>query len=404
MIDKGRLLESAFIISSDFIATKPDCGGKRSGICPNTHQFLYIHTVKMQLLWANSDMEHPEHGGSQFLFYASADGDVRVQVVAEDETVWASQKGMAEIFGVEVPTINYHLKEVFKSNELDENSVIRRFRITAADGKAYLTKYYNLDAIISVGYRVNSSSATKFRIWATGVLKEYLLKGFALNDDRLKQGNQLFGKDYFEELIERIREIRASERRFYQKVTDVFAQCSVDYDKDSQTAHLFYAAVQNKFHFAIHGKTASELISARSDSSRPNMGLTSWKNERAAGKVLKSDVAIAKNYLAEEEIRSLNRLVSQYLDFAEGLAERRKVMTMTEWAGKLDAFLQFNEYEVLADAGRVSADSAKKKAEAEYEKFRVVQDLTFRSDFDKVVVDIKATGELPGPKRTRKAN
>lgn len=349
-------------------------------------------------------MELPEQSGSQFLFYASSDGDVRVQVVAEDETVWASQKVMAEIFNVEVSTINYHLKEVFKSKELDENSVIRKFRITAADGKAYLTNYYNLDAIISVGYRVNSSNATKFRIWATGVLKEYLVKGFALNDDRLKQGAQLFGQDYFEELIERIREIRASERRFYQKVTDVFAQCSVDYDKESDTAHVFYAAVQNKFHFAIHGKTASELITTRSDYSKPNMGLTSWKNERAGGKVLKSDVAIAKNYLSEDEIRSLNRLVSQYLDFAEGLAERRKVMTMAEWAAKLDDFLRFNEYDVLANAGRISADSAKKKAEAEYEKFRVVQDLTFKSDFDKMVIDIKATGELPRPRRTKKAS
>lgn len=349
-------------------------------------------------------MELPEQSGSQFLFYASSDGDVRVQVVAEDETVWASQKVMAEIFNVEVSTINYHLKEVFKSKELDENSVIRKFRITAADGKAYLTNYYNLDAIISVGYRVNSSNATKFRIWATGVLKEYLVKGFALNDDRLKQGAQLFGQDYFEELIERIREIRASERRFYQKVTDVFAQCSVDYDKESDTAHVFYAAVQNKFHFAIHGKTASELITTRSDYSKPNMGLTSWKNERAGGKVLKSDVAIAKNYLSEDEIRSLNRLVSQYLDFAEGLAERRKVMTMAEWAAKLDDFLRFNEYDVLANAGRISADSAKKKAEAEYEKFRVVQDLTFKSDFDKMVIDIKATGELPRPRRRKKAS
>lgn len=349
-------------------------------------------------------MEYPEQVGSQFLFYASAEGDIRVQVLAEDETVWASQRGMAEIFGVEVATINYHLKEIFKINELDESSVIRKFRITAADDKAYLTNHYNLDAIISVGYRVNSSHATKFRIWATGVLKEYLVKGFALNDDRLRQGSQLFGKDYFEELIERIREIRASERRFYQKVTDVFAQCSVDYDKDSDTAHLFYAAVQNKFHFAIHGQTASELINTRSDCSQPNMGLTSWKNEKAGGKVLKSDVSVAKNYLKEEEIRSLNRLVSQYLDFAEGLAERRKVMTMAEWAAKLDDFLRFNEYEVLTDAGRVRADSAKQKAEAEYERFRVLQDRAFRSDFDKMVIDIKATGELPKPRRTRKSN
>lgn len=352
-------------------------------------------------------MDLPEPNSSQFLFYASTEGDVRVQVIAKDETVWASQKGMAEIFGVEVPTISYHLKEIYKAGELTPESTIRSFLTVRQEGARQVSRnieHYNLDAIISIGYRCNSAYATKFRIWATGILKDYLIKGFTLNDDRLKQGAQLFGQDYFEELIERIREIRASERRFYQKVTDVFAQCSVDYDKESDTAHVFYAAVQNKFHFAIHGKTASELITTRSDSSKPNMGLTSWKNERAGGKVLKSDVAIAKNYLSEDEIRSLNRLVSQYLDFAEGLAERRKVMTMAEWAAKLDDFLRFNEYDVLANAGRISADSAKKKAEAEYEKFRVVQDLTFKSDFDKMVIDIKATGELPRPRRPKKAS
>ena len=339
---------------------------------------------------------------TSFLFYASRAGDVRVQVIAEDETVWASQRDMADIFGVEVPTINYHLKAVFKSGELIEDSVIRKIRITASDGKGYLTNYYNLDAIISVGYRVNSVSATQFRIWATGVLKEYLIKGFALNDDRLKQGNQLFGKDYFEELLERIREIRASERRFYQKVTDVFSQCSVDYDKTSEAAHLFYASVQNKFHFAIHGKTASELILERSDAEKPHMGLTCWKNDKIGGKVLKHDVSTAKNYLSESEIRGLNRLVSQYLDFAEGLAERRKVMTMADWAEKLDGFLRFNEYDGLEHAGAISAEAARKKAEDEYAKFRTVQDLAFKSDFDEMISEVQSTGDLPKRRRIKK--
>ena len=340
-------------------------------------------------------MENPLDKTAQFLFYSSTDGTVRVQVLTGGETVWVSQKGMAEIFSVDVRTINEHLKNIFVSGELNEDSVIRKFRITASDGKTYLTNHYNLDTIISVGYRVNSVQATQFRIWATRILKVYLIKGFALNDDRLKQGGALFGKDYFDELLERIREIRASERRFYQKVTDVFSQCSIDYDKESETSHAFYAAVQNKFHFAIHGNTASELITQRSSADQPNMGLTSWKNEKAGGKILKSDISIAKNYLNETEIRSLNRLVSQYLDFAEGLAERQRVMTMADWVAKLDNFLRFNEYEVLASAGKISAGAAKQKAELEFEKFRIVQDQEFKSDFDKMVVDVKSTGHLP---------
>jgi hypothetical protein len=350
-------------------------------------------------------MEKSDKPSTNFLFYASSEGDVRVQVIAEDETVWASQRGMAEIFGVEVPTINYHLKGIYESGELEEGATVRSFLTVREEGSRQVSRnidYYNLDAIISVGYRVNSVNATQFRIWATGVLKEYLVKGFALNDDRLKQGNQLFGKDYFEELLERIREIRASERRFYQKVTDVFAQCSVDYDKTSEAAYVFYASVQNKFHFAIHGKTASELIIERSDASKPHMGLTSWKNDKTGGKVLKLDVSTAKNYLSEDEIRSLNRLVSQYLDFAEGLAERRKVMTMADWIAKLDGFLRFNEYEVLDNAGKISAEAAKKKAEAEYAKFRIVQDKEFKSDFDKMIIEVKATGDLPQPKRLKR--
>lgn len=342
-------------------------------------------------------MESALHNTSEFLFYTSQEGETRVQVLTDGDTVWSSQKGMAEIFGVDVRTVSEHLRNIFSSGELEEKAVIRKFRITAADGKNYLTNHYNLDGIISVGYRVNSSRATRFRIWATGILKEYLIKGFALDDARLKQGTALFGTDYFQELLERIREIRASERRFYQKLTDVFAQCSVDYDKASGIAQRFYAAVQNKFHYAIHGATAAELINARSDASRPNMGLMSWKNESAGGKVLKSDISIAKNYLNEGEIRHLNRLVSQYLDFAEGMAERRRTMTMQEWATKLDDFLLFNEYEVLTDGGSVPAEIAKKKATSEYEKYRVIQDRAFKSDFDQLVTDVQTQQSLLKP-------
>ncbi|MDR1311714.1 MAG: virulence RhuM family protein, partial [Burkholderiaceae bacterium] len=299
---------------------------------------------------------------SQFLFYASDDGGVKVQVIVQDETVWATQKGMAEIFDVEPNTITYHLKNIFVSKELESNSVTRKIRATAADGKSYLTSFYNLDAIISVGYRVNSSKATTFRKWATGILKEYLIKGFAMNDDRLKQGGNLFGKDYFNELLERIREIRASERRFYQKITDLYAQASIDYDKDAPITHTFYASVQNKFHYAIHGHTAAELIQTRANASKPNFGLTSWKNEHTRGKVLKSDVNIAKNYLTEDELKAMNRVVSQYLDFAEGMAERQKAMTMADWVRKLDDFLQFNEYGILSGFGKVSASDARKFA------------------------------------------
>jgi hypothetical protein len=342
----------------------------------------------------NDDLENP----SQFLFYASADGNVKVQVVLGDETVWTTLRGMAEIFGVEENTVGYHVKNVFDSNELVQDRTTRKIRVVRQEGARQVSReldFYNLDMIISVGYRVNSAQATKFRMWATTVLKEYLVKGFALNDDRLKQGTQLFGKDYFDELIERIREIRASERRFYQKITDLYAQCSIDYDKDAPATQIFYATVQNKFHFAIHGNTASELIKLRSDSAKPNMGLTAWKNEKAGGKILKTDISVAKNYLSEDELRNMNRLVSQYLDFAEGMAERHKPMTMESWTSKLNDFLKFNEYEILPGAGHVSADAAKKIAEVEYEKFRTIQDSEFTSDFDKVVDQIKVGGQIP---------
>ncbi len=319
----------------------------------------------------------------EIILYTSPEGNKRVAVYYQGETVWLTQKQLADLFDVEVPTINYHLKEIFKSRELEENSVIRKIRITAEDGKDYLTNCYNLDAIISVGYRVNSEQATRFRIWATQTLREFIIKGFVLNDELLKQGTR-FGVDYFDELLERIREIRASERRFYQKITDIYQQCSIDYNKDAEITLLFFKTVQNKLHWAITGKTASEIIAERANAKKPHMGLATWKNA-PKGKILKSDVSIAKNYLEENEIKGLERIVSMYLDYAENQAARQIPMKMTEWVKKLDAFLQFNEYDILDNAGRVSHEIAKTLAEQEYEKFRVKQDRSFESDFDREV-------------------
>lgn len=349
-----------------------------------------------ELAPSNVELE-PASNNSPFMFYASNNGTIKVQVMLGDETVWASQKGMAEIFDVESNTINYHLKEIFLSDELDEQSVARKFRVTAVDGKNYDTNFYNLDAIISVGYRVNSSKATQFRRWATSVIKEYMIKGYAIDDERLKQGGQLFGKDYFDELLEKIREIRASERRFYQKVTDIFAQCSIDYDKHSPIAHQFYAHIQDKLHYAIHGQTSAELIKSRADATKPLMGLSSYKNQAKGGKVTKLDVTVGKNYLNKEEISDLNRLVSMYLDWAENFAKRQKALTMADWASKLDGFLEFNAYEVLKDFGKTRRDVAEKYAFGEYEKFRVTQDQNYRSDFDDVVDAIKAQKRIQKP-------
>lgn len=323
------------------------------------------------------------------LFYETALEKLTIEVFYEEETFWLSQKKMAELFGVEVNTINYHLKEIFKSGELLENSVIRNFRITAADGKKYNTKFYNLDAIIAVGYRVNSAQATQFRIWATKTLKEFIIKGFVMDDERLKQGAQ-FGKDYFEELLERIREIRASERRFYQKITDIYAQCSIDYDSKIETTRTFYKTVQNKLHWAITGMTAAQIVSERANAKLPNMGLTTWKNS-PKGKILKSDIATAKNYLQKEEIDELNRIVGMYLDYAENQAKRQIPMKMADWIDKLDAFLQFNDYKVLKDARKIRMSVAQKLAESQWEEFRVKQDQNFESDFDKAIEKLPKT-------------
>ncbi|MBE9585527.1 virulence RhuM family protein [Mucilaginibacter sp. JRF] len=332
--------------------------------------------------------------GADFLFYTSNEGKIKVQILSDEETVWATQKGMAEIFGVSIPTVNEHLQNIFKTGELNEISVIRKIRITANDGKKYLTNVYNLDTIISVGYRINSYQATQFRIWATNILKEYLVKGFTLDDDRLKQSKTVFGKDYFDELLERIKEIRASERRFYQKITDIYAQCSADYDKNSPITQTFFATVQNKLEFAITQQTAGEIVKSRANSKSPNMGLTTWKNS-PDGKVLKTDVSIAKNYLTQDEISELNSIVNMYLDYADLQAKRNRLMEMSDWVQKLDDFLKFNEYEILQNSGSITAKLAKEFAEKQYEQFRVVQDKNFQSDFDKISNRIIQTRQIP---------
>ena len=323
---------------------------------------------------------------AEFLIFTAQSGEQSIEVRYEDETIWLTQKLMATLFNVTVPTINEHLKNIFVSREVDDKSVIRKFRITASDDKQYNTKFYNLDAIISVGYRVNSIRATQFRQWATQVLREYAIKGYVLDRKRLENGAFL-GEDYFERLLEEIREIRLSERRFYQKITDIYAT-SVDYNKDAPTTRDFFAKVQNKLHFAIHGCTAAELIKERADSSKDHMGLTSWENN-PDGKIVKTDVSIAKNYLSKEELESLARIVNVYLELAEDRAMRKIPMTMEDWAKRLDTFLKFDEREILQDKGEVSQEISQAFAESEFEKYRIVQDRLFKSDFDKEIKQLE---------------
>lgn len=326
-------------------------------------------------------MENPST--SDIIIYTSSKGHIRVEVIYEGETFWLSQKRMAELFGVDVRTVNEHLKNIYMTEELSREATIRNFRIVQTEGNREVTREVvccNLDAIIAVGYRVNSLQATQFRIWATKTLKEYIIKGFVLDDERMKQGSR-FGKDYFEELLERIREIRASERRFYLKITDLFEQCSIDYDPKAEITRRFFQTVQNKLHWAITGKTAAEIIMQRAQLDAPNMGLMTWKNA-PNGKIQKSDVTIAKNYLAEKEIKQLERIVTMYLDYAENQAERQIPMKMTDWVQKLDGFLQFNEYAVLKDGGKIAAEIAKQLAEGVWEQFRPIQDAQFESDFE----------------------
>lgn len=324
---------------------------------------------------------------SEIILYTTPQGHIKVEVILRDETVWLTQKAMAELFGVKRPAVTKHLLNVFDSGELNENSVSSILELTAPDGKIYQTKFYNLDAIISVGYRVNSQQATYFRIWATQTLKEFIVKGFVLDDERLKQGGKLFGKDYFDELLERIREIRASERRFYQKITDIYA-LSVDYNPKAETTREFFASVQNKLHWAITGKTAAEIIYSEADASKIFMGLKTWK-EAPRGKILKSDVTVAKNYLSEAHIQELNRIVSAYLDLAENNAIRQQVMRMEDWRKFLVGFLQLSNYPILNHAGTVTQFEAKLKAEQEFEKFRVIQDQQYESDFDIAIKELK---------------
>lgn len=320
----------------------------------------------------------------EIIFYTTPEGVIKVEVVFRNETFWLSQRSLAELYGVDRSVITKHIGNIIRSKELQENSVCAKIAHTAPDGKTYTSQFYNLDMIIAVGYRVNSLKATQFRIWATQTLREFITRGFVLDDERLKL-NTRFGPDYFEELLERIREIRASERRFYLKITDIYEQCSIDYLLSADITQTFFKTVQNKLHWAITGKTAAEIIAERAKASLPNMGLTTWKNA-PDGKILKSDVSIAKNYMDEPEIKGLERIVTMFLDYAENQAARQIPMTMKDWVKKLDSFLQFNEYEILQDSGSVPHEIAKKLAEDEYSRFRVEQDRTFESDFER---DIK---------------
>ena len=318
----------------------------------------------------------------QFLLYNMPDADGKVQVVIKDETLWCTQKAMAQLFGVGVPAISKHLKNIFEEGELVADSVISKMETTAADGKNYTTTYYSLDAIIAVGYRVSSLKATRFRQWATKILNEYIKKGFAMDDERLKQGTAVFGKDYFRELLERVRSIRTSERRIWQQITDIYAECSTDYDKNSPTTRDFYAMIQNRFHYAITGQTAAEIIYSKADHTKDHMGLTTWKNA-PDGRVLKSDVSIAKNFLQEKEIRQLERAVTGFFDYIEDLIERENTFNMAQFSASVNEFLTFRRYQILPDKGKISAAQAKKKAEEEYEIFNKTQRID--SDFDKEV-------------------
>lgn len=331
----------------------------------------------------------------EFLVYRANEEDIAVNAMVRDETVWLTQKAMAELFGVDKSTISRHLRNIFSEGELLENVVVAKIATTtqhgAIEGKTQstLTQFYNLDAIISVGYRINSRRATNFRIWATRILKEYMLKGFTMDDERLKQGKSLFGKDYFRELLERVRSIRASERRIWQQITDIFAECSIDYDKDSPVTREFYAMIQNKFHYAIVGQTAAEIIFTQADRKKEHMGLTTWKNA-PDGRILKSDVGIAKNYLEEKQIQRLERTVSGYFDYIEDLIERENTFTMEEFATSVNEFLAFRRYQILEGKGSVSHQVALKKAETEYESFNKTQKIT--SDFDKEIKKLLKKG------------
>ena len=327
---------------------------------------------------------------SEFLIYKTDNEEIKIDVCLKDENIWLTQKKMSELFETSTDNISLHLKNIYADKELKESSTTEDFSIVQNEGGRAVKRsirFYNLDAIIAVGYRVNSKRATSFRIWATKQLKEFIIKGYVMDVERLKNPKPQFGKDYFDEQLEKIRDIRSSERRFYQKITDIYSQCSIDYEKDSQVTKDFFASVQNKLHFSITGNTAAEIVKLRADHKKQNMGLTSWKNS-PQGRIRKEDVSIAKNYLDEKELKSLNRIVTMYLDYAESQAENKVAMTMKDWAKKLDAFLQFNEKDILAGSGKISAEIAKSFAESELGKFRTIQDLSYESDFDKMTKEI----------------
>ena len=328
---------------------------------------------------------------AEYLTFVAATGQGGVEAMYADENVWLTQKMMGQLYDVETHTINYHLKKVFSDSELQEEAVIRNFRITAADGKNYDTQHYSLAAIIAVGYKVNSERAVQFRKWATGIVEEFAVKGFAMDDERLKSGGSVLTEKYFEEQVQRVREIRLSERKFYQKITDIYTT-AIDYDVTAQATKRFFATVQNKLHWAIHGQTAAELIHTRADAEKNNMGLTTWK-DAPGGKIQKFDVVIAKNYLTEYEMAQLTRLVSAYLDVAEDMALRKIPMTMQDWETRLNRFIEATDRSVLQDAGRVTAEIAKARAESEFEKYRIAQDRLFESDFDRLVKQLEQDGK-----------
>ncbi len=330
---------------------------------------------------------------SDFILYRGEDGNTHAQVILGDQTVWMSQKAMGDTFGVGVNTINYHLGEIFKADEFDENSVIRKIRITAADKKTYLTQFYGLDIILLIGYRVNSYKAMKFRQWSNRILSEYLVKGFVLDDERLKQGNKLFGKDYFQELLERIQAIRASEKMFYEKIRDLYAT-SVDYDPQDPTTQKFFAKVQNKVEYAIVGRTSAETIMAKANALMPNMNLRTWKNIKRDGKIQKSDITIAKNYFTEDEIKQLNSLINMYLDFAKLQVERNRLMKMSDWENRLDAFLNFNEFQILKDFGSVKKEVADRFAEQQYHKYKYLTAADSDSEFKNISEAIYTNGKI----------
>jgi len=329
---------------------------------------------------------------AEYLTFVAASGQGGVEAIYADESIWLTQKMMGTLYDVETHTINYHLKKVFADSELEQDSVIRKFRITAADGKSYHTQHYNLAAIIAVGYKVNSERAVQFRKWATGIIEEFTIKAYVMDDERIKAAGSILTEQYFEEQLQRIREIRLSERKFYQKITDIYAT-AMDYDVTAQATKRFFATVQNKLHWAIHGQTAAEVIYQRADASTDNMGLTTWK-DAPSGKIQKFDVVVAKNYLTEHEMAQLSRLVNAYLDVAEDMAQRKIPMTMEDWETRLNRFIEATDRGVLQDAGKVTAEIAKAHAESEFEKYRIVQDRLFESDFDRVVQASKALGKI----------